>query len=459
MGEVEVPEGALWGASTQRAVQSLAPSGCDLHGDRFLWALALIKAEAARVNAVLGALSSEVAEAIARAAEEVAADGHPGQFPVPGPGSAAGLFQSGSGTAMNTNVNEVVARLASRLLGRPVHPNDHVNLGQSSNDVVPSALHIAAALAMREDLLPALRRLAAALGEGAGKFDHVFKSGRTHLMDATPVRLGQEFAGYAAQVRKAGERVERALPSLEELALGGTAVGTGLNAPPGFAGRVIERLAARTGVPFREADDHFEAQGAQDAAVEASGALKSVAVGLLKIANDLRWMASGPSAGIGEIRLPALLPGSSIMPGKVNPVVPEIVLQAAAQVIGNDAAITLGGSAGNFELNVMLPLLAHNLLESIGLLAGAAGLLADRCVAGIEADERRAGELLARNPMLVTALTRRIGYDQAAEVVRRALAEGRGIGEVAAEMGVLPAAEIEAALDPRSMTGEAPPGP
>jgi fumarate hydratase class II len=457
LGEVPVPAGAYWGASTQRAIDNFPTEGADLLGARFVWALGLIKSEAAKVNGESGVVELAVAAAIWRAADEVAEGSHGRQFVVGGPGFVTGLFQSGSGTSLNTNANEVIANRAAQILGyRPgsgaVHPNDHVNAGQSSNDVIPSALHVAAVAAMREDLLPALDTLARALEEKAAAFDGVVKSGRTHLMDATPLRLGQEFGGYATQVRKGADRVARALPALEELALGGTAVGTGLNAPAGFAARVIAGLAARTGYPFREATDHFEAQAAQDSVVEASGVLKTVAVSLYKIADDVRWLASGSTGGIGEIRLPVLQPGSSIMPGKVNPVIPEAVLQAAAQVVGNDTAITLGGAAGNFELNAMLPLLARNLLESIGLLTVAARLLAERCVVGIEADEKRAADLVARNPTIATALVPFIGYDRAAEVARRATAEGRPVREVALEMRVLPEADLDAALDLRAMT-------
>ncbi|HSQ37799.1 MAG TPA: class II fumarate hydratase [Acidimicrobiia bacterium] len=457
MGEVPVPEGAYWGASTQRAVDNFPTAGADLLGERLVWALGIIKSEAAKANRALGVVEPAMAEAIGQAADEVAEGRHAGQFVVGGSGFVAGLFQSGSGTSLNTNANEVIAHRAAEILGRgpdsgAVHPNDQVNAGQSSNDVIPSALHVAAVAALREDLLPALDALARALEEKDQLFDGVVKSGRTHLMDATPVRLGQEFGGYATQVRKGAQRVERALPGLEELPLGGTAVGTGINAPPGFAARVIAGIASRTGYPFREAADHFEAQAARDGVVEASGALKTVAVSLYKIANDLRWLASGPSGGIGEIRLPALQPGSSIMPGKVNPVIPEAVLQAAAQVVGNDAAITWGGAAGNFELNAMLPLLARNLLESIGLLTVAALLLADRCVVGIEADAARAADLLGRNVAIATALAPIIGYDRAAEVARRAAAEGRPVREVALEMAVLPEADLDAALDLRAMT-------
>jgi len=458
MGEVSVPVGAYWGASTQRAIDNFPTAGSDLLGTRFVWALGLIKSEAAKANRDLGVIPAVTSAAIVQAADEVAEGGHAGQFVVGGPGFTTNLFQSGSGTSMNVNANEVIANRAAEILGfrpgsRVVHPNDHVNAGQSSNDVIPSALHVAGVAAVREDLLPALHVLSRALAGRAKAFAGVVKSGRTHLMDATPVTLGQEFRGYATQIHKGVGRVERTLPALEELALGGTAVGTGINAPAGFAARVIAGIASRTGYPFREAGNHFEAQGAQDGVVEASGALKTVAVSLHKIANDLRWLASGPAAGIGEIRLPALQPGSSIMPGKVNPVIPEAVLQAAAQVVGNDAAITLGGAAGNFELNTMLPLLARNLLESIALLAIAARLLA-QCVAGIQADEARAARLLDRNAAIITALVPRIGYDLAAEVVGKAAAEGRPVRETALEMKLLPEADLDALLDPRRMTGE-----
>ncbi|MCB2223092.1 MAG: class II fumarate hydratase [Actinobacteria bacterium] len=456
MGEMQVPDDARWGAQTQRAIDNF-PERADRSGIRFVHALGMVKAEAARANAALGILDGPLAEAVAAAADEVAGGAHDGQFRVGGGRFTTGLFQSGSGTSMNMNANEVIANRAAEILGAPqgeraVHPNDHVNAGQSSNDVVPTAIHIAAALGITADLLPALDRLAASLEAKADEFDGVVKSGRTHLMDATPVRLGQEFGGYAAQIRKGAARVDAALDGLCELALGGTAVGTGINAPEGFAAAVIEGIARRTGLPFREADDHFEAQGGKDAAVAASGALKALAGGMFKVANDLRWLASGPATGIGEIRLPALQPGSSIMPGKVNPVIPEAVLQAAAQVFGNDAAVTWGGANGTLELNVMMPLIARNLLESIGLLAVSADLLAERCVDGITADEARAADLVGRNVIIVTALAPRIGYDRAAEVAKRAAAEGRPVREVALEMGVLPADELDAALDLRGMT-------
>jgi len=460
MGEVEVPDDARWGASTQRALDNF-PADADRAGLRFIHVLGMIKAEAARANLDLGIVEPTAANAIASAADEVAAGQHDEQFLVGGGVFVTGLFQSGSGTSMNMNANEVIASRATEIIGGEpgaIHPNDHVNAGQSSNDVIPTAIHIAASIAATEDLLPALELLASTLEAKAGEFDGVVKSGRTHLMDATPVRLGQEFGGYAAQIRKAATRVEAALPDLLELALGGTAVGTGINAPDGFAASVIASIANRTGLPFREATNHFEAQAARDAAVQASGALKTTAVSLFKIANDLRWLASGPSTGIGEIRLPSLQPGSSIMPGKVNPVIPEAVLQASAQVIGNDAAITWGGANGNLELNVMMPLIARNLLESIGLLAVSANLLAAKCVDGITADEARAADLVGRNVIIVTALAPKIGYDLAAAVAKRAAAEGRPVRDVALEMDVLPEAELDAALDLYPMTEGGIPG-
>jgi len=348
------------------------------------------------------------------------------------------VFQTGSGTSTNTNANEIIANLATESLGgergsRLVHPNDHVNQGQSSNDVIPTAIHVAAVAAIRQELLPALAGLATALDAKAAEFDGIVKSGRTHLMDATPVRLGQEFSGYAAQVAKGKARLEAVLPDLEELALGGTAVGTGINAPDGFAAKTIARMAERTGMPFREADNHFEAQAAKDAVVAASGALKTVATSLFKIANDLRWLSSGPRTAIAEIKLPSLQPGSSIMPGKVNPVIPESVMMVAAQVIGNDAAVTWGGANGNFELNVMMPVMVHNLLQSIELLANASTVLREKCIENLEADADRASELLERNIIIITALAPKIGYDLAADIAKTAFAENRGVREVAAE--------------------------
>jgi fumarate hydratase class II len=449
MGEVQVPDDALYGASTQRAKDNFPISGIGFTR-RFIWALGLIKAEAARTNQELGTYASELAEAAAAAGDRVVAGELDNHF-------VLDIFQTGSGTSTNTNANEVIANLATQALGgeigsRLVHPNDHVNQGQSSNDVIPTAMHISAAAAIREDLLPALDALAGVLESKAETFDDIVKSGRTHLMDATPVRLGQEFAGYATQVRKGSARVEAALPGLEELALGGTAVGTGINAPEGFAERTIARIAERTGIPFREADDHFEAQAGKDAVVAASGALKALAAGLFKIANDLRWLSSGPRTAIAEIKLPSLQPGSSIMPGKVNPVIPESVMMVAAQVVGNDAAITWGGANGNFELNVMMPVMAHNLLQSIELLSNATTVLNEKCVAGLEADPDRATELLERNIIIITALAPKIGYDLAADIAKTAFAENRGVREVAAERSGLSQEELEAALDLRAMT-------
>ena len=449
MGEVQVPDDAYYGASTQRARDNFPISGIGF-SRRFIWALGLIKSESARTNQELGTYAAELAGAAADAADKVVAGEVDDQF-------VLDVFQTGSGTSTNTNANEVIANLATEALGgergsRLVHPNDHVNQGQSSNDVIPTAIHIAAVAAIREDLLPALGGLAGVLGKKAEEFDGIVKSGRTHLMDATPVRLGQEFSGYAAQVAKGIARLEAALPDLEELALGGTAVGTGINAPEGFAAKTIARIAERTGMPFREADNHFEAQAAKDAVVAASGALKTVATSLFKIANDLRWLSSGPRTAIAEVKLPSLQPGSSIMPGKVNPVIPEAVMMVAAQVMGNDTAVTWSGANGNFELNVMMPVMAHNLLQAIDLLANASTVLNEKCVANLEADPERATELLERNIIIITALAPRIGYDLAAEIAKTAFAEGRGVREVAAEKSGLTAEELSAALDLHAMT-------
>lgn len=449
MGEVEVPSDALYGASTQRALENFPIS--DLRFSRpFIWALGLIKGSAAQVAGDSGHLPGEIASSVSQAADEVMAGLWDDHF-------VLDVFQTGSGTSTNTNANEVIANRAAQLLGgsiadRSVHPNDHVNFGQSSNDVIPTAIHMAAACVTREDLLPALKALARSLEERAADFADVVKSGRTHLMDATPVTLGQEFSSYAAQIVKGMERLEAVLPDLDELALGGTAVGTGINAPPGFAASVIGLMSRRTGYPFREAGNHFEAQAAKDAVVMASGALKTVAVSLFKIANDLRWMASGPRTGLGEIRLPALQPGSSIMPGKVNPVIPEMVCQVAAQVIGNDSAIAWGGANGNFELNVMMPMMAHNLLESVSLLSSASSTLRERCVDGIEADAERARQLAESNLVVVTALNPRIGYDMGAKVAKEAYASGRTIREVVLDMGLMEPEELDRVLDIKRMT-------
>ncbi len=449
MGEVRVPAEALWRAQTQRAVENFPISGSPLEASH-VRALGLIKAAAARVNGRLGVVGSELTAAIEDAALEVAAGKHDDEFPID-------VFQTGSGTSSNMNANEVVATLASRALGSAVHPNDHVNASQSSNDVFPTSIHVAATQALVEDLIPALTRLAESLEAKAEEFATVVKSGRTHLMDATPVTLGQEFGGYAAQIRLAMVRVDDSLPRVAALPLGGTAVGTGINTPPGFAADVIAVLAELTGLPLTEAGDHFEAQGSQDSLVEASGQLRTIAVGIYKICTDLRWMGSGPRAGLGEIRLPDLQPGSSIMPGKVNPVIPEAASMVCAQVIGNDAAIAFGGAAGNFELNVMLPMMGTNLLRSIRLLSNVSRLLADRCVDGIEADEERCRELAESSPSIVTPLNRYLGYENAAAVAKKALKERRTIRDVVVsegyvDSGALTEEQLDAALDVLSMT-------
>ncbi len=449
MGEVRVPAAAKWQAQTQRAVENFPVSGQRLERAHIA-ALAGIKAAAARVNARLGVLDEDTAAAIAAAAEEVAEGRWDDEFPVD-------VFQTGSGTSSNMNANEVIATLAAERLGRPVHPNDHVNASQSSNDVFPSSIHIAATAAVTHDLIPALEHLAEALERKAAEFAQVVKSGRTHLMDATPVTLGQEFGGYAAQVRHGRERLLATLPRVAELPLGGTAVGTGINTPPGFPAAVIEEVARTTGLPLTEARDHFEAQGARDALVELSGQLRTVAVGFTKIANDLRWMGSGPRTGLGEINLPDLQPGSSIMPGKVNPVLPEVVLMVAAQVVGNDATVTLAGASGNFELNVMLPVLARNVLESVRLLANSARLLADRTVDGITANVERAREYAESSPSVVTPLNRYLGYEEAAKVAKQALAERKTIRQVVlehgyVEQGKLTREQLDEALDVLRMT-------
>ena len=449
MGEVQVPADAYYGASTQRAVENFPISG-HRFGRRFIWALGLIKGSAAEIAGRHGHVDQGKTDAIRAAADEVMNGRHDQQF-------VLDIFQTGSGTSTNTNANEVIAGRATEILGGEtrsglVHPNDDVNLGQSSNDVIPTAIHVAAAAAIREDLTPALVGLAGSLEAKAAEFEDVVKSGRTHLMDATPVTLGQEFAGWATQVRKGIERLEKVLPEIEELALGGTAVGTGINAPSGFAEAVIELMTERTGLPFTEAGDHFEAQGSKDAVVMASGVLKTISVSLFKIANDIRFLGSGPTSGIAEIRIPELQPGSSIMPGKVNPVMSEMMMQVAAQVIGNDATVTWSGANGNFELNVMMPVMAHNLLESIGLLATASRTFATRCVDGIEVNTERVRELLERNAVVVTALNPHIGYDNGARIVKEASATGRSIRELVLEAGLMTAEELDAALDLKKMT-------
>ncbi|MEW2181327.1 class II fumarate hydratase [Streptomyces sp. NPDC005406] len=449
MGEVRVPADAKWRAQTQRAVENFPVSGQRLERAH-IEALARVKAAAAKVNAELKVLDPEIADAIRSAAAEVAEGRWDAHFPVD-------VFQTGSGTSSNMNTNEVLATLATERLGREVHPNDHVNASQSSNDVFPSSIHIAATGAVTGDLIPALDHLAAALERKSAEFADVVKSGRTHLMDATPVTLGQEFGGYAAQIRYGIERLRASLPRLAELPLGGTAVGTGINTPPGFSAAVIAEVARVTGLPLTEARDHFEAQGARDGLVETSGQLRTIAVSLTKISNDLRWMASGPRTGLAEINLPDLQPGSSIMPGKVNPVIPEAVLMVAAQVTGNDTTVAVAGAAGNFELNVMLPVIAKNLLESVRLLANVSRLLADRTVDGITANAERAREYAESSPSVVTPLNKYIGYEEAARVAKKSLAERRTIREVVldsgyVERGDLTAEQLDEALDVLRMT-------
>jgi fumarate hydratase class II len=451
MGEVRVPAWAKWRAQTQRAVENFPISGQRIERAH-IEALARIKGAAAKVNAELGVLDKDIAEAIQDAAGEVAEGRWDEHFPID-------VFQTGSGTSSNMNTNEVIATLATERLGggRDVHPNDHVNASQSSNDVFPSSIHIAATAAVTRDLVPALEHLADSLTRKSEEFADVVKSGRTHLMDATPVTLGQEFGGYAAQVRYGIERLQASLPRLAELPLGGTAVGTGINTPPGFSAAVIEEVARATGLPLTEARDHFEAQGARDGIVETSGQLRTIAVGLTKIANDLRWMASGPRTGLAEISLPDLQPGSSIMPGKVNPVIPEAVLMVSAQVVGNDATVATAGAAGNFELNVMLPVIARNVLESIRLLANVSRLLADRTVDGIVAHRERAREYAESSPSVVTPLNKYIGYEEAAKVAKKALAERKTIRQVVVEngyieRGALTLEQLDEALDVLRMT-------
>ncbi|HET9657880.1 MAG TPA: class II fumarate hydratase [Kineosporiaceae bacterium] len=449
LGEVLVPAGALYGAQTQRAVQNFPVSGVRVD-PAVIGALARIKAAAARVNARLAVLPPDVATAIAEAAAEVSGGGHPDQFPVD-------VFQTGSGTSTNMNVNEVVAALASRRLGRRVHPHDEVNASQSSNDTFPTAVHLAAAQAATTDLLPALDRLASALEVQAGRTTDVVKAGRTHLMDATPVTLGQELGGYAAQVRHGMERVEAVLPRVAEVPLGGTAVGTGINTPPGFAAAVVALLAAETGLPLTQARDHFEAQGARDALVELSGALRTLAVSLTKICNDLRWMGSGPNAGLGEIHLPELQPGSSIMPGKVNPVIPEAVLQICAQVVGHDATVAWAGASGTFELNVMVPVMSRAVLEQLRLLSAACRLLADRAVEGLQPDRDRARTQAESSPAIVTPLARVIGYEAAAAVARYAVTHRLTIRQAVLDLGhvgrgELTIEDLDRLLDVTAMT-------
>jgi fumarate hydratase class II len=450
LGEMRVPEKAYWGAETQRAIENFPISNFRFPR-RFLRALGMLKKASAMANMELALLQKELGEAISLAAHEVMEGKLDNQFVVD-------VFQTGSGTSTNMNANEVIAHRANEILGgkiggkKPIHPNDHVNLGQSSNDIIPSSMHIAALEGLQRDLLPALNSLHSGLKEKSQEFDRIMKIGRTHLQDATPIRLGQEFSGYASMVQHRIRRVENVRNHLAELAIGGTAVGTGMNTHPKFAGLVVEKINEITGMTFREAENHFEAQGAKDAVVEASSALKTLAVSLMKIANDIRWLGSGPRCGIGEILLPEVQPGSSMMPGKVNPVIPEALCQVAAEVIGNDATIALGGLSGNFELNVMMPVMTHNLLHSISLLTNASLLFSQKCIHGLKANEPRCQEMIERSLAMVTALSPHIGYDAAAKIAREAYESGKTVREVALEKRVVPEGVLEKILDPWRMT-------
>jgi fumarate hydratase, class II len=444
MGELKVPEDALWGAQTQRAVDNFPISGMPMPR-QFIAALGLVKWAAAGANAELGLITSDKAIAIQKAALAVAAGQHDAHFPID-------VFQTGSGTSSNMNANEVIARLAGDLLGSAVHPNDHVNMSQSSNDVIPTCVHVSAAIGIHDELLPALARLQKSLGKKANATRTIVKTGRTHLMDAMPVTMGQELDGWAMQIGSSIERLRDTMKRLTEIAQGGTAVGTGINAHPKFGKKVAVLLTEHTGIEFRQASSLFAALSSQDTAVETSGQLRTLAVALMKIVNDLRWMNSGPLAGIGEIELPALQPGSSIMPGKVNPVIPEAVAMVCAQVIGNDAAVTIAGQSGNFQLNVMLPLVAHNLLQSIAILTSSANCLAGTTVADFRVNEENIGRAVGRNPILVTALNPVIGYEKGAAIAKKAYAEGRPIREVAREMTDLTESELDRLLDPAALT-------
>ena len=443
MGEIEVPEEALWGAQTQRAVNNFPISGISI-SPQFISALGLIKWAAAGANEELGLLESNMADAIQKAALAVADGVYDEHFPID-------VFQTGSGTSSNMNANEVISALASADLGDEVHPNDHVNMSQSSNDVIPSCIHISAALRITNSLLPALDHLATVIGKKARETDHIIKTGRTHLMDAMPVSMGQELDGWRAQIDQSSERLTDAMVRLCRLAQGGTAVGTGINSHPKFGGKVCGLLSEQTGVEFSQGDALFASLSSQDSAVETSGQLRVLAVGLTKIANDLRWMNSGPLAGISEIVLPALQPGSSIMPGKVNPVIPEAVAMVCAQVIGNDATVAMAGQSGNFQLNVMLPVVGHNLLQSIELLSSSAGVLADSAISGFTVNEKNITEMLARNPILVTALNPVIGYEKSAEIAKKAYLEGRPVKEVAKEETDLSDKDLDRLLDPTDL--------
>ena len=450
LGEVRVPADALYGAQTQRAKENFPIS--DLRfSRRFIEALGTIKAAAAKTNRELGLLEEDKADAIQDAADAVRRGDLDREF-------VLDIFQTGSGTSTNMNANEVIAHVASETMGAKIHPNDDVNMGQSSNDVIPSAMHVAARVALETELIPALERLAESFEAKAAEFDDVVKSGRTHLMDATPVRLGQEFGGYAAQVRKGIVRVRAASEELAELALGGTAVGTGINRPAGFPAKAIAHISEMTGIGFREAENHFEAQAAKDGYVAAAGALNTLAAGLMKIANDIRHLGSGPTGGIGEIILPAVQPGSSIMPGKVNPVLSEALMMVCARVMGNAVTITVAGQHGNFELNVMMPVMAHAMLESITVLAGGCDAFRTRCLDDIQADRERCRELLELNPSIATALNAEIGYNMASKVAKKSAAEGRSVRDVLLEMNLVPEERIDELLDVRSMTEPGIPG-
>jgi fumarate hydratase class II len=444
MGELQVPEDALWGAQTQRAVNNFPISGLTMPR-QFIAALGLVKWAAAGANAELGLIKSDVSIAIQKAALAVSEGDYDEHFPID-------VFQTGSGTSSNMNANEVISHIATAALGAEVHPNDHVNMSQSSNDVIPTCVHVSAALAIKEKLLPALEHLSRALEAKADETRDVVKTGRTHLMDAMPVTLGQEIDAWRSQIDHGAERINDTMKRLTELAQGGTAVGTGINAHPKFGGKVAVLLGEKTGVPFKAADNQFQSLSCQDAAVETSGQLRALAVSLTKIANDLRWMNSGPLAGIGEIALPALQPGSSIMPGKVNPVIPEAVAMVCAQVIGNDATIAMGGQSGNFQLNVMLPVVTYNLLQSIEILATASTVLADKAIAGFTVNLDNINKALGRNPILVTALNPVIGYELGAAVAKKAYAEGRAVKDVAKEMTDLTDDELDRLLDPAALT-------
>ena len=450
MGEMHVPKDAYYGAQTARAVENFPISGITLPRE-FIRAMGLIKLAAAETNMELGLISKKNGNAIVRAAKEVVDGKLDSHFVVD-------IFQTGSGTSTNMNTNEVIANRANEILGiksnakSKVHPNDHVNYGQSSNDTIPTAMHISSLESIQKNLIPSLKYLEKSLSKKARQFDKIVKIGRTHLMDATPIRLGQEFSGYASMVSHGISRLENIKNNLSELAIGGTAVGTGINTHKKFGGKVASRISKLTGVRFREAENHFEAQASKDAIVEASSILKTVAVSLMKIANDIRWLGSGPRCGIGEIMLPAIQPGSSIMPGKVNPVIGESVTQVAAQVIGNDSSITIGGQSGNFELNVMMPMMAHNILESIRLLSRVSVVFVDKCIDGIKADRKRCEEMIEKSLAMCTSLAPIIGYDNAAAIAKEAYATGKTVREIAIEKNVLPEKELSKVLDPWSMT-------